>query len=373
MISCGTPVDIRGVLAMSYNTLPIAVDAFGTDEGPSVVVQGVADSELPILLVGPEKILTPMVKASKASGRIEVVNADDIIGSEDHPFTAFRTKKNSSMMVAIKLAKDGKAAGVLSSGNTGAFMVGATMILGRLPHVTRPAVAIPIPNTSGFSLLLDAGASTDCTPADLVNFAVMGLKYVELVWNVSNPKVGLLSIGEEETKGTKIAKRAHQVLKESGINFIGNVQGNDLAQSVADVVVTDGFTGNVALKVTEGFAVLMEMILKNEIKRAPLNEKLAAWVLYPFFKRIKKRFDWQEYGGGSLLGVNGNVVIAHGKSGRRAIASATRLCGELAVTDLLRGMEGSLKKHYKLVSNAGNETEEEIRGDEAVKPADVES
>jgi glycerol-3-phosphate acyltransferase PlsX len=221
-------------------------------------------------------------------------------------------------------------------------MAGATMFLGRLSHVTRPAAAIVIPNTTGYSLLLDAGASTDCTPSDILNFAVMGAKYVQTVWNLDKPRVGLLSIGEEEIKGTKTARSAHQVLKESGINFIGNVQGNDLSNSVADVIVTDGFTGNVALKVAEGFATLMEKIVKDEIKHASLNERIAAWVIYPMLKRIKKRFDWQEYGGGSLLGVNGNVVIAHGKSGRRAIASAARLLNDLGKTNLVRNLEESL-------------------------------
>lgn len=331
---------------MSQEMLPIAVDAMGSDEGPVGIVQGVLDSELPAIIVGPENIIRPILAEAGSPSNIEVVHADEVVDSEDHPFSAFRAKKNSSMMVGIKLVRDGKASGVLSTGNTGAFMAGATMILGRLPHVTRPAAAIPIPSIKAYSLLLDAGASTDCTPFDILNFAIMGAKYVESVWAIENPRVGMLSIGEEEIKGTKTARSAHQILKESGINFVGNVQGDDLGKGVADVIVTDGFTGNVALKVAEGLTTLMTQIVKDEIKRAPLNERIAAWVIYPMFKRIKKRFDWQEYGGGSLLGVKGNVIIAHGKSGRRAIHSAMKLACDLAKTDLVRNLEESLEKFH---------------------------
>lgn len=331
---------------MSQTILPIAVDAMGADEGPEGIIQGVIDSEQPAIIVGPENVINPVLANAGSPDHIEVLHTDEEVDADDTPFSAFRAKKNSSMMMGIKLVRDGKASGVLSTGNTGAFMAGATMILGRLPHVSRPAAAIPIPSATAYSLLLDAGASTDCTPTDIMNFAIMGSIYVESVWGIQNPRVGMLSIGEEAIKGTKTARSAHQVLKDSGINFVGNVQGDDLGKSVADVIVTDGFTGNVALKVAEGLTTLMTGIVKTEIKRAPLNERIAAWVLYPMFKRIKKRFDWQEYGGGSLLGVKGIVIIAHGKSGRRAIKNAVKLASDLAKTDLVRNLEESLKKYY---------------------------
>lgn len=343
---------------MSQEILPIAVDAMGSDEGPAGIVQGVVDTGLPIIIVGPENILEPILKEAGSPENINIVHADEVVDADDHPFSAFRTKKNSSMMTAIRLVRDGKASGVLSTGNTGAFMAGATMILGRLPNVSRPAAAIPVPSTTAYSLLLDAGASTDCTPSDILNFAIMGAKYVELIWNIKDPRVGMLSIGEEAIKGTKTARSAHQVLKESGMNFIGNVQGDEIGNSIADVIVTDGFTGNVALKVAEGLAILMTQIVKAEIKRAPFNEKIAAWVLYPMLRRIKKRFDWQEYGGGSLLGVKGNVVIAHGKSGRRATASAVRLAGELAKTDLVKSLEESLNSYHRRIGVDGSGTED---------------
>jgi phosphate acyltransferase len=346
---------------MSEKLLPIAVDAMGGDYAPEVVIDGAAESGVPVILVGPEKIIAPMAARSPAHAKTEIVNAEQVIGMDEHAFSAVRNKKESSMMVAIKLVRDGKAGGVMSAGNTGAFMAGATMILGRLPEVSRPAAAIPIPTPSGQSLLLDAGAATDSTVSDLVNFAVMGATYASLIWKFNNPRVGLLSIGEEESKGSKQARETHARLKSGKLNFIGNVQGSDIGSTVADVIVTDGFTGNVALKSAEGFAGLVMEVVKDELKAAKGVEKLAAWVLYPLFRRIKKRLDWQEYGGGSLLGVKGNVVIAHGKSGKRAIASAIRLTSELSKTDLLMGLESALSEYHKLDVNYQTDTEGKIQ------------
>jgi glycerol-3-phosphate acyltransferase PlsX len=194
--------------------------------------------------------------------------------------------------------------------------------------------------------MLDGGAATDSDASDLVNFAVMGSEYVRHIWGVTNPRIGLLSIGEEEIKGSRSAKEAHQLLKSSGLNFLGNVQGSDLGTTSVDVIVTDGFTGNVALKVAEGAATLIMEIVKKEIKKSSGIEKLAALALTPMMRRIKKHVDWQEYGGGALLGVRGNVVIAHGKSRKRAASSAIKLAYELAKTDLLHRLEESLQKYH---------------------------
>ncbi len=341
------PVIRPGVLAMSKDHLPIAVDTLGGDHAPDHVVQGAIASGVPVILVGPEAVLGPLLEEMHPGHSIEIVNAEEKIQPDDHPVAAYRSKKNSSMMTAIRLVKEGRAAGVMSAGNTGAFMMGATMMLKRLPYVTRPAAAIPVPTPTGHSLLLDAGASTDCTSDDLLNFAVMGATYVKAVWDVENPRVGLLSIGEEETKGTKQSKETHQRMKRSGLNFIGNVQGNDLVSADVDVVVTDGFTGNVALKSAEGILSLIMSVVRDELKATRGLDRIATWILYPIINRIRKRLDWQEYGGGSLLGVKGNVVIAHGKSRKRAIASAIRLTGELAQTDLLTQLEMALREYHE--------------------------
>jgi glycerol-3-phosphate acyltransferase PlsX len=267
---------------------------------------------------------------------------------DEHPITAIRNKKDSSLMVGINLVKQGKALGCMSAGNTGAFMMGSTMVLGRMAGITRPAAAIPIPTPEGNTLLLDAGAATDCTAADLVNFAVCGHTYARQLWNVEKPRIALLSIGEEESKGSKQARTAHKLLKESDLNFIGNVQGTDIGRSVCDVMVCDGFTGNVALKVAEGMAMLIMQIVKDELGSAAGMEKLAALMLRPLMRRIKKRLDWQEVGGGPMLGIAGNVVIAHGKSRHKAVASAIRLTYDLARTNLLSELELALKTHHDM-------------------------
>jgi glycerol-3-phosphate acyltransferase PlsX len=327
--------------------LPIAVDAMGGDYAPEEIIAGVAASGVPVILTGPERTLSEHLKNLDVPMQYGIVNAEQVVLNDDNPMSALRSKKDSSMMTAIQLVKEGRAAGVMSAGNTGAFMMGATMMLGRLPYVSHPAAAIPIPNTTDHSLLLDAGAATDSSASDLVNFAVMGSSYVHHIWGVENPRIGLLSIGEEEIKGSRSAKEAHQLLKASGLNFIGNVQGSDLGTTSVDVIVTDGFTGNVALKVAEGAATLIMEIVKKEIKRAGGIEKIAALALTPMMRRIRKHIDWQEYGGGALLGVRGNVVIAHGKSRKRAVSSAVKLAYELAKTDLLRRLEDSLREYHE--------------------------
>ncbi len=332
---------------MSETHLPIAVDALGGDHAPREIVAGAVESKVPTILVGPEKDLALLLDEFGSPDNIEIVHAEMKIASDDHPVHAYRTKKKASMFIATRLVKDGKAGGVVSAGNTGAFMMGATMMLGRLPKVTRPAAAITIPAPTGHVLLLDAGASTDCTSTDLVNFGVMGSTFSNLIYKVKMPRIGMLSIGEEEMKGSKQAREAHQHLKNSDLYFIGNVQGSDLASNIVDVIVTDGFTGNVALKSAEGISMLIMEVVKDEIRAAGGMQKAAAWLLWPVFKKIKKRLDWNEYGGGALLGVKGIVVIAHGKSKKRAISSALRLSSELAQTDLLVRLESELKEYHK--------------------------
>jgi len=337
---------------MSEDIKPIAIDALGGDHAPLEVVKGAASSGVPCILVGPENVLKPILADLKNPANIkEIVHATEVVDNDDNPVSAVRNKKSSTMMTAIRLVREGKAGGVMSPGNTGAFMMGATMILGRLPHVTRPAAAITVPTPTGLSLLLDAGASTDCDPEDLVNFAVMGSTFTTAVWGTNNPRVGILSIGEEEVKGSKVSKEAHQMLKQSTLNFIGNVQGSDLGSTTADVIVTDGFTGNVALKSAEGISSLIMSVVKEEFQATRGLEKAAVWILYPLLRRIRARLDWREYGGGALLGVRGNVVIAHGKSKSRAIATAIHLAYDLAQTDLLNRLEDALSRFHGVAEN----------------------
>jgi glycerol-3-phosphate acyltransferase PlsX len=337
----------RGFSVMPKNHLPIAIDAMGGDYAPDAIVEGAIEAGEPCILVGLEKELSRLLESAGNPSFVQVVHAETAIGMDENPLQAIRAKKDSSLSVAIRLVKDGKADGVLSAGNSGALTMGATMTLGRLPEVQRPAAAIPIPNPVGQSLLLDAGAAAECNAEDLVNYAVMGSTYARLMWGIANPRIGLLSIGEEESKGSRQARDAHRLLKGSGLNFIGNVQGSDLGKATADVIVTDGFTGNVALKAAEGFALLIMGIVKDELAQAKGLQKLAAWSLRPIFRRVKKRLDWQEYGGGALLGVSGNVVIAHGKSNKKAIGNAIRLAAQLARTDLLHELNESLTGFHK--------------------------
>jgi phosphate acyltransferase len=339
------PGKYRVFLAMS-EILPIAIDALGGDKAPEAVVDGTVEAKVPAILVGTESLLGPLLKKAGNPGFISIVNSQTVIGMDDNPLQAIRAKKDSSLMVAVKLVKDGKAAGVMSAGNTGALTMGATMSLGRLPQVSRPAAAIPVPTPKGMSLLLDAGAAAECNAEDLVNYAIMGSTYARLLWGIDNPRIGLLSIGEEESKGSRQARDAHKLLKASGLNFIGNVQGSDLGSTAADVIVTDGFTGNVALKVAEGVGSLIMNIVKNELEASSIPQKMAALLLKPVFQRLKKRLDYREYGGGALMGIAGNVVIAHGKSDKVAIASAIRLTYDLARTELLQELEKALSSYY---------------------------
>ena len=326
--------------------LPIAVDALGGDNAPEAVIDGAVEAGIPVIAVGSEESLSHFLKKAGNPGNISLQHAESVIGMDENPLQAIRTKKDSSLMVAIRLVKEGKAAGVMSAGNTGALTMGATMILGRLPEVSRPAAAITVPTPSGQSLLLDAGAAAECYAEDLVNYAIMGSTYARLLWGISNPRIGLLSIGEEESKGSRQARDAHKLLKASGLNFIGNVQGSDLGSTAADVIVTDGFTGNVALKVAEGVGTLILNIVRDELKASSGLQKIAALLLKPLFQRLKNRLDYREYGGGALMGVSGNVVIAHGKSDKHAIASAIRLAQDLARSDLLHQLEMSLKQYH---------------------------
>jgi len=305
----------------------VAVDAAGGDKGPDVVVAGaVAGARrfgVGLLLAGPESDVRRALSRVDLSGvDYEVRDAPDLIAMDESPAQAVRRKTRSGISVALDAVKRGEAGAMVSAGNSGAVMAAALMMLGRIPGVDRPAIASPLPSRQGYSLVLDLGAVTDPKPQSLVQFAQMGTVYAQRVMGIVNPTVGLLSNGEEATKGNALVQEAHALLAVApGINFHGNVEGRDIPRGVVDVIVTDGFTGNVALKVAEGAAALVGEAIRQELTSSLLN-KMAAAILKPAFARAKKRIDYAETGGALLLGTNGVVVIAHGRSNVTAMQNA---------------------------------------------------
>lgn len=320
-------------------TTRIAVDAMGGDLGPAIIVHGALSGAkalgYALLLVGDAgQIRSALASADATDQQVEIVDSHDVIKMDEHPAQAVRRKPGSSIVVALRLIKDGRADAMVSAGNTGAVMAAALMVLGRAPGIDRPAIASIMPTASSQTLLLDLGAVADPKPGNLVQFALMGQVYVRTVFDVPDPSIGLLSNGEEPTKGNSLAQQAHALLAATaGVNFIGNVEGSDIARGTIDIVVTDGFTGNVALKTAEGIARLMTELLRTEIT-STLPRKLAGFVLRPAFRAVRNKLDYAETGGAALLGVNGAVVIAHGRSSARAIENALRVAGGLAEHDL---------------------------------------
>jgi glycerol-3-phosphate acyltransferase PlsX len=304
----------------------IAVDAVGGDHAPAAVLEGVtaalaADPGLVVLLVGPADVVTAYASAHE---RVEPVVASEIIGMDEHPAAAIRSKKDSSIVVGCRLVKDGRADGFFSAGSTGAMMAGATLVMGRIKGVSRPAIATVIPTAGSPVVLLDIGANADCKPEHLLQFAVMGTAYARTVLGVSDPRIALLNIGEEATKGSVLAQEAHALMQDRVPGFIGNVEGRDIPAGSADVIVTDGFTGNIALKLMEG----MSKALLGQFKAAMLSSavnKVAAAVLKPSLQSMRDRLDPDSHGAAPLLGVQGLALIGHGSSGPKAIASALRV------------------------------------------------
>ncbi|MEW6515721.1 MAG: phosphate acyltransferase PlsX [candidate division FCPU426 bacterium] len=311
----------------------VALDCMGGDRGPVTTITGALEAaslnpELIIVLVGDQETIHSILAKHKRSYRpqqIEVVHASDEITMDDSPAQAARQKKKSSMHVANQLVKDGQADAVFTAGNTGAAMGVSLLTLGRIPGIIRPALMVNIPSLTrhGWSSVLDVGANVDCKPKMLAQFAVMGDLYHRNLLNVPSPRVGLLSLGEEDSKGNELIRETHEILRGlKHIHFIGNVEGQDLVNGRADVVVCDGFVGNVILKFGEGIMRLFGDILKREVLNGNLFTKLTVGLLTPTIRRIYRRMDYKEYGSAPLLGVNGISTIGHGKSNSKAIKSA---------------------------------------------------
>ncbi len=307
----------------------------GGDHAPSTVVEGavLAAIELnaEIILVGDQEEVGQALRHYPSRGlSISIVHAPQKVRMDDPPSLVVRKKRESSIWIATELVKKKEAVAVISAGNTGASMATALFILGPIPGVERPAIATSLPTLRGTSLLIDVGANVDCKPQQLLQFAIMGQIYAKEVMGIAQPKVGLLSIGEEDTKGNELTKEAFKLIKASTVNFIGNVEGRDIYAGTADVVVCDGFIGNVALKLSEGLADAMIQLLKREIMTSYLA-KLGALLLKPCFKRFRKKIDYAEYGGAPLLGVDGISIICHGRSSAKAIKNAVRMAMEASV------------------------------------------
>lgn len=315
--------------------ITVAVDAMGGDNAPYPEVAGsvLAARELGVrvLLTGQPEVVRPeLANLAAPSLPIEIVPASEVITMEDHPAQAFRRKKDSSVHVAARLVRDGKADAMVSAGNTGAVMTVARFTLGTLASVDRVALAAPFPNVKGgVSVLLDVGANVDSKPEHLEQFAVMGEIYYRATFGSRRPRVGLLSVGEEEIKGNVLTRAVHDRLKESPINFVGNVEGGDLFSGKVDVIVCDGFVGNIALKICEGLALQIFFFLKKSL-RSSLASQLGSLFARGAFRGLRKRIDYTEYGGAPLLGVRGVCVIGHGRSNAKAVMNAIRVAAGLS-------------------------------------------
>ncbi|MCI0371640.1 MAG: phosphate acyltransferase PlsX [candidate division NC10 bacterium] len=326
-------MDIAPTWLQDRPPICIALDAMGGDAGPAVNVEGavaaVRELGLGVILVGVQEEIRRHLDRYDVSGLpIKVRHASEIVEMGESPSTALRKKKDSSIRVAVDLVKNGDADAVVSAGNTGAVMAITLVVLGPLAGVERPAIAAALPTLAGHAILLDVGANVDCKPRHLLQFAIMGNVYARQALGKARPRVGLLSIGEEEGKGNELTKEAFRALEEEpGIEFIGNVEGVDVFNGHADVVVCDGFTGNVALKIGESVAETAMALIREEVT-ADLRSRAGALLLKPAFRRLQQRLDYSEIGGAPLLGVNGITIISHGRSSAKAIRNALRVAAD---------------------------------------------
>jgi len=313
----------------------IAVDAMGGDRGPDEVVAGAVEAR--------SDTLTPVLYGSAGidAGGLELVETVGVIEMSDKPAEAVRAKPDSSLVAAVRAVAEGRADAVVSAGNTGAVLAAGLLELRRLPGVIRPAIAIPVPSERGPSVLLDAGANADARPEHLLQFATMGSVFAEEMLGIENPEVRLLSIGEEPEKGNQLTLEAHELLAASDLNFAGNTEGRDLLTGAADVVVTDGFTGNVALKLLEGAIRSLLEALRTEIESTATG-KLGGLLIRPAARRLRDRLDPDTYGGAYLLGLRGLAVIAHGNSSQKAIANAVRLAARGVEHDVVNRLAARL-------------------------------
>lgn len=326
----------------------IAVDAMGGDFAPEATVKGSVDAArefgVGVILVGHKDAVGRELAGLDTRGLdIQVRHASQVVDMHDSAMAPLRKKKDSSIAVATSLVKSGDAVAVVSAGHTGAAMSTAFFTLGLMKGVERPAIATLMPTTSGHSIVLDAGANVDCKPGHLLQFAIMGDVFAKKVRGITKPKVGLLSIGEEDTKGNDLTKEAFKLLKASRLNFIGNIEGRDVHTGKADIIVCDGFIGNIVLKISEGLAEALNTLLKREIEEA-IGGQLGYLLLRSAFKKFKKRIDYHEVGGAPLLGIDGISIVSHGSSSAKAIMNAVRVARDFHVKQVNRHIQDDIER-----------------------------
>jgi glycerol-3-phosphate acyltransferase PlsX len=320
----------------------------GGDDAPEATVAGAvraaARYRVPVLLVGDRAALErELSKHSRVPSGIEIVHAPTTIGMEESPGPALLRKRDSSIIVATELVKEGRAAGVVSAGNSGAAMGAATLRLGLLPGLERPAIAMVMPNRRNSVIFLDVGATVDTKPEHLCDFARIGSVYAHCLLHTESPRVGLLNIGTEESKGNAVVKQAYPLVRDAGLNFVGYVEGQHIALGEVDVVVCDGFVGNAILKSVEGYAELFWSMARSSLT-ASVRGRVGGWLLRPALRRVAAKFDYATHGGALLVGVNGICVIGHGRSSPEAVANAVRVAGELAEQQVLEQLSSALQR-----------------------------
>jgi len=312
----------------------IALDAMGTDRGPEEMVAGalqaVTESALDVVLFGDKNILTPLVKsrAEYGNGRLRIVHTTEVVGMAESPIDAIRRKRDSSIVVAFESLSRGEVDAVVSAGNSGATMAAAMRSLGRLPGVSRPGIASVFPTLKKPVVMMDVGANVDCRPRHLFQFGIMAAAFSKVILDVEHPRVGVLSIGEEQGKGNSLVKKTDDLFRLSSLNYVGNTEGGEIFRGDVDVVVCDGFVGNVCLKISEGLAEALTGLLRIEINKSPLA-KVGYFLARGAFTNFKKRIDYAEYGGAPLLGLKGTAIVCHGRSNAKAIKNAIFVAGSL--------------------------------------------
>ena len=325
----------------------IIIDAFGGDNAPLSNIEGAVlakkEYDVDVILCGNEEKIRTCAKENNLSlDGIDIIHADEVFDVHDDPNLLLKSKSNTSLAVAFKAVKDGLADAIISAGSSGAVLMGGTFIVKRIKGIKRPAFASVIPTIDKPYMLIDMGANIDCRPEILVQFAIVGNAYMKNVMGIENPRVGLINIGAEETKGGELLVETHKRLKDSNLNFIGNVEPRYLTDGICDVAVCDGFTGNVVLKMTEGVASTMMKMIKGILSKN-LKSKFAAALIMGGLKKLKKKFDYSEHGGAPLMGVKAPVIKAHGSSDSKAIKSAVRQAIEFSKTNVIADIEEALK------------------------------
>ncbi len=351
---------MRGRMA----TPVIALDVMGGDYAPHHEIQAAVEAvqkwNVRILLVGRTEEIEPVLKKYEYPEQsIEIVHADEVIAMDEAPLPAIRRKRKSSIVIAAKLLREGVCHAVVSAGNTGAVMASMKFFVGTIEGIERPALAVVLPTRRGYTVLIDAGANIHVRPGHLAQFAIMGVTYAEYILNIPHPRVGVLSVGEEDIKGNTLVRGVHSLLRQSKLNFIGNIEGKDFFGGMADVVVCDGFVGNIVLKISESLAEMVGDLLKEEIQKRPIA-KLGYLLMRPAMQAFRKRVDYSEYGGAPLLGIEGLAIICHGRSTPKAIRNAIRVSMIFAENRLVDILKNRVREYLELHKGETSQYEESV-------------